>query len=173
MNPRMIPWLQKIFWILGWSALILAAVTIASNAYQFFRPVSPTELSWPKEEFYFLKQVRILFSSLSQAFFAFLVSSVFDMIFHRKPVRSQQTQAFLVLTCIGFVGEGAIGLISWFKSTFSVLPQFNVSSGVEILSFISYFVGLIPNLISFVYAITVYVLFTHFSKLVTFESEVV
>lgn len=173
MNPKLIPWLQRIFWILGWSVLVLAMVNIAAEAYYFFRPTSNDLIQWPKHEFYFLKQMRILFSSLGQAFFAFLVSSIFDMIFHRAPVRRQQTESFLIITCIGFVGEGLLGSISWAQSVLYIFPTFAKSTGPDLLSALSYLLSLFPNLISFVYAITIYVLFRHFSQMVTFESEVV
>lgn len=173
MNPRLITWLQRIFWIFGWSILTLTAVAIATQAYEYFRPVSPIEIPWPKEQFSFLMQVQTLFSSLAQAFFAFLVSSVFDMIFHRKPAKPKQTESFLLLTCLGFVGSGVVGLIWWIQSAFTLLPGFDTSSGLGLLSIFNYFLGLFPSLMAFVYAITVYVLFKHFSQLVAFESEVI
>lgn len=173
MNPKLIPWLQKVFWILGWAVLMLAVVNIGAEAYCYFRPASNDLIQWPKHEFLFLKQVRVLFTSLGQAFFAFLVSSIFDMIFHRAPVKRQQTESFLILACIGFVGEGLLGMISWVQSAFYIFPTFGNSTGLDILSALSYLLSLFPNLISFVYAITIYVLFKHFSQMVTFESEVV
>lgn len=173
MRPQLIPALQKIFWIIGWSVLALAVANIAVEAYGYFMPVSDGTVQWPKKDFQFFKAARLLFSSLAQAFFAFLVSAVFDMIFHRAPVRSQQTERFLILTCIGFCGEGLFGIILWAQSAFYILPQYDFSSDLGILSVTTYFLSIFSNLISFVYALTIYILFRHFSKMVTFEAEVV
>jgi hypothetical protein len=173
MHPKLIPALQKIFWIIGWSVLALAVASIAMEAYEHFKPASDGLIQWPKKDFYFLKSARLLFSAIAQAFFAFLVSSVFDMIFHRAPVRSQQTESFLLLTCIGFCGEGLIGIIGWAQSAFYILPQSDFSSGLGILSVATYLLSIFSSLISFVYAATIYILYRHFSKMVTFEAEVV
>jgi hypothetical protein len=168
MSPKVIRCLEVIFWITGWSILVLTAASIGTEAYYHFRPV--TESFFPKHEFHFLKQVRLLFSSVGQAFFAFLVSSIFKMIFHRAPARSQQTRAFLTLTCIGFAAEGLFGLITWIQIATYMLGQSNAWGP---LSVISYLLSLFPSLVSFIYAVTIYVLYEHFSKLVTFESEVI
>lgn len=171
MNPKVITWLQKIFWIVGWAVLVLTVGTIAFQTYDYFQP-STGLIQWPKKEFDFLHQTRILFSAVGQAFFAFLVSSIFGMIFQRAPARTEQTEIFLKLTCIGFAGDGILGLISWIRSAFYIFPQ-TMKSGWEILSGLSYLLSVFSILISFVYAITIYVLYRHFSQLVTFESEVV
>jgi hypothetical protein len=167
MNPRLILWLQRLFWILGWSVLVLAVVTLGFEAYYFFRPMSESIIQMPKREFFFLNQTRVLFSSLGQAFFAFLISSVFGMILQKAPVRMQQAGKFLRLACIGFIGEGILNLMGWARIGF-VLPM-----ELDVLTLLTYALSVFPVLNSFVYAITIYVLFKHFSQMVTFESEVV
>lgn len=173
MHPKIIPALQKIFWIVGWSILALVVANITMEAYEHFKPAPDGLIQWPKKEFYFLKSARLLFSSIAQAFFAFLVSAVFDMAFKREPVRAQQTESFLLLTCIGFCGEGLIGIIEWVQSAFYIIPQYDFSSGLGILSIATYLLSIFSSLISFVYAMTIYILYRHFSKMVTFEAEVV
>lgn len=173
MHPKLIPALQKIFWIIGWSILVLAAASIAMEAYDHFKPASGGLSQWPKKEFYFLKSARLLFSSIAQAFFAFLVSAVFDMAFKRAPVRAQQAVSFLLLTCIGFCGEGLLSVIAWAQSLFYILPQSDFSSGFGVLSAATYLLSIFSSLIPFVYAVTIYILYRHFSKMVSFEAEVV
>jgi magnesium-transporting ATPase (P-type) len=179
MNPKLVPWLQRIFWTLGWSVLVLAIASIVSEALYYFYPPSEVSLFGeklnigPEHHFSFLEQMRILFSSIGQAFFAFLVSAIFDMIFHRAPVGSQRTERFLVLTCVGFVGEGLLGLVLWGQVGIQIVPQFEMSTSLGLISVFNYLLSLFPNLISFVYAITIYVLYKHFSQMVAFESEVV
>lgn len=167
MNPRSILLLQRLFWVLGWSILVLAAFTVAAEAFYFFKPMTVGGIPMPKRDFVFLNNSRVLFSSLGQAFFAFLVSSVFDMIFHKAPVKSQQTESFLTLACLGFVGEGILGLFSWAQLGVLMWPNFDLLTGL------TYLLSIVPPLISFVYAITISVLFKHFSQMVAFESEVV
>lgn len=173
MDLKIIGRLQKIFWVIGWSVLVLTGLIIGLEIYEFFRPVPESGFVWPKREFNLLVSIKLLFSSLAQAFFAFLVSAVFEMVFHRAPVRPQQAETFMRLTCLGFVGEGAVGVISWIISTVQSFSTFDVSTGPGILMTTTSLLSIFPSLILFVYAISIYVLFRHFSQMVSFEATVV
>jgi hypothetical protein len=175
MNPKLIPCLQKIFWIIGWAALTLAVFGIAIEVYQYFSPhEDPTlHINLSKYDFNFLRSLKVLFSSIGQAFFAFLVSAVLGMIFHRAPVRTQQTERFLILTCIGFVGEGIIGVISWVQLLYELFSHTSFSGIIGWLSMGTYLLNFVQSLSSFLYAATIYILYKHFSRMVTFESEVI
>lgn len=173
MNLKLISWLQRIFWILGWLILGLAVAMIGLDVYYHFKP--PSEFL-SQYEFYLSKQTQLLCSLLAQAFFAFLISSVFGMVFHKAPVKQQQTEVFLKLTCIGFIGEGVMGLVVW---GYSIVGLFTVEApSVDANIFQTLFhilsvLQIFPNFIPLVYAIAVYVLYRHFSRMVLFESEVV
>src|SRR5690606_37844090 len=103
----------------------------------------------------------------------FLVSAVFGMAFKRAPVCAHQTESFLLLACIGFCGEGLIGIIGWVQSAFHFFPTYDYSSGLGIFSAATNLLSIFSNLVPFVYAVTIYILYRHFSKMITFEAEVV
>lgn len=172
-KQKLIPSLQKTFWIVGWFILALTVVNIAVQAFQYFNPITSELITLPKQHFSFLHSMQLLFSGIAQAFFAFLVSAVFGMAFKTSPIQKQQTEAFLILTCLGFCAEGFIGLASWIKMIIDILPHFDYSSFFGALSLTGYLLSIFGNLISFVYAITIYILYKHFSKMVSFEEEVI
>ncbi len=180
MSSSIIRPLEKVFRILGWATLVLAVLSLVTQGFNFFNPSQ----YMPTPEFHFLKQMEIFFSTIGLAFFAFLISAVFKMILHKAPVNMEQTERYLILTCIGFAGEGLFALSGWLQSTAYVFSRmigdwgtivsdpmlFALSDGTLLLG---HLISLFTNFIPFVYAISVYVLFKHFSQLVTFESEVV
>lgn len=170
MDRKLTLMLQKVFWVLGWVTILIATASMAFQAYNHFNP--PPEI-WPKKDFSIVTQLHRLVSTMGQAFFAFLVSSIFGMVFHRAPIKKQQTEAFLTLTCFGFIGEGIFGIIDWIQFGVLVLPNFDLSTSLGWMSIFNHLLNIFPNIISFVYAITIFILFRHFTNLVTFESEVV
>ncbi len=169
-NTKSISTLQKIFWILGVLGLLTAALTFGSEIFRWIYPST----SWvtaeglpTKPEFRIFTQLKNLFSAMGLAFFLFLVSAVLGMIFHRSPVKTQQTERFLILTCIGFIGEGVFGFSG------RVIDLIRLFGEWDIMTSLLYSLGLISDLIGIVYAITIYIVYRHFSQLVKFESEVV
>jgi hypothetical protein len=171
MNPKLVPGLQKIFQVVGWSVLVLAVVNIGMQIYHQAFP--PTGLvPFGKEPFELLFQVRLLFTSLAQAFFAFLMSAVFDMVFRRRAVRAEQAEIFLKLTIVGFVGEGVINILSWVRMMWQIVVESPDREWMWAQGAL-YFLQIAPHLLNFVYAASIYILFRHFSALVEFESEVV
>lgn len=171
MNTKLVTFLQKTFRVIGWSILALAVMSIAKETYEFFKPTSEMIQFQQPRELQFMKSVANIFSYLSQAYFAFLVSAVFDMVFHRAPIRTAQAERFLFLTCAGFFVEGVFNIIGWIQT--AVYFNYIDFSWMGILGVGAFILGVFPVVISFVYAISIYVLFRHFSQMVTFEAEVV
>lgn len=170
-NSKLITFLQKTFNVIGWSILALALVSLAKEAYEFFTPTSEMILIQQPRELQVLKSVGDIFSHLSEAYFAFLVSAVFGMVFHRAPVRSVQAERFLLLTCTSFFVEGIFNLIGWVQT--GVYLTYLDFSWMGVLGFGAFILGVFPAVISFVFSISIYVLFRHFSQMVTFEAEVI
>lgn len=169
-NTSSISTLQKIFWILGVLGLLTATLTFGSEIFRWLYPstswVTPEGVS-ANPEFRIFTQLKNLFSAMGLAFFLFLVSAVLGMIFHRAPVKTQQTERFLILTCIGFIGESVFGFSG------RLIDQIRLFGEWDIMTSFLYSLGFISDLVGIVYAITIFVVYRHFSQLVKFESEVV
>ena len=129
-------------------------------------PRSPFEPFFSAHET-FLIQLKFLMGSLGDAFFAFLLSSALFMIRNQKPVDSKKIDLFLKMTCFGFLVEGLLGTLGWINSS---KPQ---ESYGQISYWFVYFAQLTPALMTCLYAITLYILFHHFFKLISFKSEVI
>ena len=169
MNLGLIRILQKIFWVIGWLVMVFAFIRIFHQVYLFTNP----ELVGHVGSFRFLDSMKLVFSAIAQAFFAFLVSSVFDMLTHRGPKNLAQSEKYLLLTCLGFVGEGMLAISSWL-SGWSFLFSGGISANLNTyLAVAGQVLNLFPLLTSFVYGASIYILFRTFSQMVTFESEVI
>ena len=169
MNARLVKRLQIFFWLAGWAILVLG---VANAGLPFIREyIFNSNTSFAhiyKNDFSVVISFQQIFSAIGEGFFAFLTSAVFGMIFRKEPA-SRQTERFLNLTCLGFLGSGVLSLYSWFTIIGPMMGQ----EAPNAFYLASYAFGLIPPLTNFVYAIAVYVLFRHFSQMVTFETEVV
>ena len=169
-NAKSISSLQKIFWILGVLGLITAVFTFVSEIFSWMYPstswVMPEGLS-TKPEFRIFTQLKNLFSAMGLAFFLFLLSDVLGMIFHRAAVKTQQAERFLILTCIGFIGESVFGFSG------RVIDLIRLFGEWDTMTSLFYSLGFISDLVGIVYAIAIYIVYRHFSQLVKFESEVV
>lgn len=175
LKPKFVSRLQIVFWVLGWATLALTLMKIGMSAFQHFQPAAEFEII-PRAPFIFLLELQKLFSGIGEAFFAFLVSAVFGMVYHRKPIGTQRNERFLLLACVGFLAESLLGALHMIRLGFQIIPDaLNSNSGTEYIAsqIISYFLFFAPSILSSLYAITIFVLFRHFAQLVTFESEVV
>lgn len=179
-DVKLISGLQKVFWVVGWASLVITAAGMAGTVYFHmkinFDTATGTIPGW-SDTFYLLPQFKILVSGVTDAFFAFLVSSVFGMIFHRRPVDIPRSERFLLITCIGFALEAAISFFGW--AEYLVRTANLQCSGEQCELWFravaagSYALNAISALSPLLYSITIYVLFRHFASMVTFESEVV
>jgi hypothetical protein len=174
--------LQKLFYGIGWLMTALTVISLAVAAVTYLR-ISASNLSgfFPTESFLFsfVTPVQAFFSGIANATFAFLMSAVFRMIRKGKPVRMAQAEKFLKLCCGSFLILGVMNVILFIQRTILDLEaEFSAgSSYVQLrdhaLSFLTHTIALTEYLTPFFYAVTIFVLFHHFSKMVAFESEVV
>lgn len=159
-ESKVVNGLQRFFWIAGWLMLAVTALSILTAVYLY---------------------TKGLVVDLTQAFFAFFMSAVFGMIFHRQPVGSQRAERFLIITCCGFVLESLIRVYSTveFAIRQGLLcnlvenPILNCGPLANTLQIVSHMTVLASALSPLLFAITIYVLFRHFTRMVTFEAEVV
>ena len=173
MNPKTIAILQKIFWIIGWSVLALSVAATAMEAYAYFVLVPESVIPVSKKTFSFLSSTRRVFSEIGLAFSAFLVSDMFELIFHRVSRRPQRTEKFVLLACIGFIGKGMLGVISWTLSVSQIVPAYDLSTVLGVFSASMYVVSIFSSLISFLIAVTIYVFYREVQRMVSVEVEVV
>jgi hypothetical protein len=109
------------------------------------------------------------FSSFGNALFAFLIAAVLRMIEKQAPIGNEYAQRLMIACCLFYVAESAARLCSFIIH----LPEaLQVFAGFGLRFWLPCFSKVIPSVIPLLYAASIYVLYTHFTKMVTFESEV-
>ena len=114
-----------------------------------------------------------IFFAMGKVFFAFLMSSLFEIIRNKGPIHMKRSEKFLFMTCSGFSVAGLLGLIIWIRElTRLALPSQSTSADqmIYIASSIEWFIQSIWPLL---FSVSIYILYRHFSRLVTFETEVI
>ena len=110
-----------------------------------------------------------LFSGLGSAFFAFLVAAVLRMIEKEAPVGTKNARRVMIACCLFYLADGAVRTLFLIMSLSDIMNLLNRPNWVSLLP--NAYIGT-PLFTSFLYAASIFVLFTHFTKMVTFESEV-
>jgi hypothetical protein len=121
-----------------------------------------------------MKSFESFFSILANAFLAFLVAAVFRMIEKQAPAGNEKAKRLMIVCCLSYVASAMSGIFSviWKARNEPQYWQWPNLKGSEWLFGISFTSGIISLLIPVLYAITIFALYTHFSRMVTFESEV-
>jgi hypothetical protein len=159
--------------ILGWLLLAGALMGVWNQValYQWSDNDPPGLYGSVPFRFDFARALGSFFSIFGNAFFAFLIAAVLRMIERRAPVEDERAQRLMIVCCLSYVAEFVIKLGSFTLGLgdLSSLPL----AGSHFLRFwIPCLVTAIPVLIPAFYAATILVLYTHFTNMVTFESEV-
>lgn len=175
-STKMIERLENIFKWLGYLMLASTVFVIFTTAKEFARTdiVMPDGITPANADiFYVMPQLTNLVVYMTQAFFVLLVSHVFSLIRGGVEKRYEYGQRLMMVTCFGFALHGVMSFGSWIH-TMATLPPSNAFSGsMQFLMAASYCVSALGQLMPVLYAITIFVLYRHFVKMVTFESEVV
>lgn len=175
-NQKVLKNLEKLFWVIGWVVLAITFIGVAATVYRHYSPpeVFGQQVEFPSDSFALFIYLKQLFSGFGEAFFAFLMSSVFTMTIHRQPVDLERAERFLLCTCVGWIGAGVISMISWGRTIYMMSPGSSLildnewwQVGVTVLTWL----GSLQSLMPFIYALTVYVLFQQFSRMIIFEAE--
>ncbi len=157
--------LEIIFLILGWTSLIMTVLGLVMAMKSVIAPQSIFEMNLTRHQT-FVFQLKTLLIGISESFFAFLMSSALSMIRMQKPLNNQKIDLFLKITCIGFIGEGLLGIFAGIQlMSFYRLEEYGVWL-VELMR-------LTPALMSCLYGVTLFILYHHFFKLISFKSEVI
>ncbi|MBK7844190.1 MAG: hypothetical protein IPJ71_10920 [Bdellovibrionales bacterium] len=175
-DSKIIARLETIFKWLGYLMLAAAVFAIFTTAKEFARTdiVMPDGVTPANTDiFYLMPQVTNLIVFLTQAFFVLLVSHVFSLIRGGTEKHYQYGQRLMTVTCVGFVLHGLLSFGSWVHTMLTLPPSNTFSGSMQYLMTVSYCVSALGRLMPVLYAITIFVLYRHFVKMVTFESEVV
>lgn len=155
---------------LGWILLIgeWAGVWARYSLYRRARN-SPEGFITAIAQFDLLSALGSFFSGLGSVFFAFLIAAVFRMIEREFPVGKEEAQRLMTVCCFSYMAEALV---------LSCAFILKLSEGMHIFStsgwrtWIPYASTAGSPLVPILYAAAVFVLYTHFTRLATFESEV-
>jgi len=120
-------------------------------------------------QFNLLQECRSIANSLADGFFLYLVSAVFLIIRHKRPVQMRRTERVMQACCALYTLSAAIGfvlLLLWIRTQFSGGMNWYWAA-------VTGFMARLGSLTPFLYAVSIYFLYRHFAGLVEFESEVV
>lgn len=164
-------WL-KTFWIafqlVGW-AILLNLVVEAIGVYRNEISMAEMGITTHREAIYLPAKLPYLFSMIGNAFFAFLVGSVFRMLELGRPVQIELAGRLLLVCCFGYGAEAVVRSYFWIIQCQSLWHVMSFSPALYFAQCLTSFVGILVPLL---YAAAVFVLFKHFSKMLAFEAEV-
>lgn len=162
MNLKVVRYLDVIFWVTGWATLALMMLTVFMEIRLYSLP--PTEFDPLDRQLDIFKTALLVFSSIGQAFFALLLSVVFNMIFRGSVSHSRKAEKFSKIACIGFVGAGTFSVFNWVKTIASNFSNYSFTSEAEITFTFSQLIGVFSALMPFVYAAAIYTLYSYISR---------
>jgi hypothetical protein len=175
---KLLSGLRRFFWTAGWVYLAVTVLAIGGAIYQQvqtrFVSVPGLDVEWANSA-RLLMHFQSFAGSLSEIFFAFLMSTVFGML-ARETVSMERANRFLKITCCAFLLQSLLGMSSW-VFTFKFKQLYCGSEGCDLggMFFLltSEAIALVMVLSPVLYAVTIYVLYNHFTRMVQFEAEVV
>jgi hypothetical protein len=161
--------------VLGWLLVIgiLANVWgIWGNYNVYLRAQQvPTGISNIVTGFKLGNALGSFFSNLGNAFLAFLIAAVFRMIANQAPVGSENARRLMIVCCLSYVANVLVQICSFISIVHSLI-QLGFYRGIGPGFWFPFALAVIPAFVPLLYAATIFVLYTHFTKMVTFESEV-
>ncbi len=170
MNKRSLMLLRICAVVLGWILLIGEWAGIWGRYYLYRRAPNTTEgFITAIAQFDILNALSSFFSGLGGVFFAFLIAAVFRMIEKEAPVGQANARRLMIVCCFSYVAEAIVLFCSFILKLSEGMQIFSASSW---RSWIPYASTAASPLVPVLYAASIFVLYTHFMKLATFESEV-
>ncbi len=161
--------------VLGWLLVIgiLGNVWGIWNQLDVYRSAQqvPPAISSIVTEFKLGNALSSFFSNLGNAFLAFLIAAVFRMIAKEAPVGRENARRLMIVCCLSYAAD-ALAQICSFVSNVQVLWQLEMYKRIGPGFWIPFAMTVIPAFVPLLYAATIFVLYTHFTRMVTFESEV-
>jgi hypothetical protein len=145
-----------------WSQLFLYS-RVQKDATGFFGSTAA--------QFNLANSLGSFFSGLGNAFLAFLIAAVLRMIEKHAPVGNGHGKRLMIVCCVSYLAAALTGFCSSISKTSGVLRLQDFAKYFWWF-WLPYSSTLITVFVPVLYAATIFVLYTHFTKMVTFESEV-
>lgn len=173
--------LHKLFFLVGWVNLVGALGAVGMALHDFILgPTSDKSVLrfYPQSNFVFLEQTSSLFSYSGIMFFAFLIGSVFKMLAHKKPMDLERAHRFQKLCCGSYLLQSIFIILHCFDKipsiySYNTCAKFECGAKLALLLNGSYLINVVNDTVPpLLFASSIYVLFNHFSKMISFEAEV-
>lgn len=167
--------LEKLFW---WIGCVSLAVTLYVYLWPFIEELRPSRffVPMPGKEFSVLDRLEKLFSAISETAFAFFISATFGVVAGRS--RSDRDARILHVLCVALFAQSLLKIVS--SANFYIRYAFGLDgySGFDLINSVAVAViGLTTSVVSALapamLAVIVFALWSHFSKLIDFEAEVI
>ncbi len=156
--------------VLGWLLVIGILANLLGQLDIYLRSQKiPMGFPGIPARFDIVSAFNAFFSSLGIAFFAFLIAAIISMVEKRAPVGIEMATRLMTVCCLSYLAEALARFWSFVLNLCEVLPIF-ANSGWRF--WFPYASTLISVLVPILYAGSIFVLYTHFTRMVTFESEV-
>jgi hypothetical protein len=190
METQILLKLQKIYSFIAWGLLVLTLVFIGLKANTFLSaPTETVDLGDLRAqiipryishgEFYFVPESIVLFDSLGYIFFAFLISAVFKMLANKNELNLERAERFLYVTSASFLLKTIfsfiqfVGIVRMGTGGNACKKFLECGVGFELLTLSSNALMFVNQCVpSLLMALTTFILFKHFAKLISFEAEV-
>ena len=170
MNAKLLMLLRIGASILGWLFVLGILLNLLGqfDLYLYSQRVS-TGFAGIAAQFDFVSALNSFLSYLGSAFFAFLIAAVIPMIENHAPVGIEMATRVMIVCCLSYLADALLRLWSFILNLSDVLPA---SESFGWRFWLPYASTMIPVLVPILYATTIYIFYTHFVRMVTFESEV-
>jgi hypothetical protein len=170
MNCKSLKLLRICASVMGW--FLLAGVWAGIwGRYSLYRRAQnyPEGFMTAIAQFDILSALSSFFSGFGGVFFAFLVAAVFRMIEKEAPVGKENAQRLMIICCLSYVADA---LVLFCSSILKISEAAQAFSSAGWRSWIPYASTAVSPLVPVLYAAAIFVLYAHFTRMATFESEV-
>lgn len=170
MNNKLLKLLRIGALVMGWLLLISVLLGVWGR-YSLYRnaPENTEGFVTAIAQFNILSNFSSFFSGFGSVFFAFLVAAVLRMIEKEAPVGKEKAQRLMIICCLSYMADAVVRFCTFIPNLSVVVYFFSRSDWTSLLPYA--YIGIVP-FAPILYAATIFVLFTHFTEMVTFESEV-
>jgi hypothetical protein len=170
MNTKSLKLLRIGALVMGW-VLLIGVLTGIWGRFSIYRYAqnNPEGFVTSIAQFDILSALSSFFSGFGGVFFAFLIAAVFCMIEKESPVGKDNAQRLMIVCCLSYVAEALVRLCSFILKLSEGIRIFSASGW---RSWIPYASTAVSPLVPVLFAASIFVLYMHFTKMVTFESEV-
>jgi hypothetical protein len=159
--------------VLGWILIVAVLGSVWSQFGLYYRAQNNPAGFFGSmvAQFDFANSLGSFFSGFGNAFFAFLIAAVFRMIEKQAPVGIGNARRLMIVCCLSYLACALTRFCS-FLPGLAAAQSSHLVRNFGLSYWFSFSSTLIPVIVPILYAASIFVLYMHFTKLVTFESEV-